>query len=258
MRIWIIVLLVPLLIACSSAKAVDHSPQLSIAPNFTTGNASVNTTYSAVPPAANAPIHHNDVVTGNATDNATPDAASPAADASTHIVAAGTTTEPIIEDNVLTIVALPDTQFYSQSYPNTYNAMTRWISDRWDIENFDFVVHLGDRVENNDQDMEWQRASYAMSLLGSHPYTVLPGNHDFKSSENGTHDYSLINKYFPASILAPYSNKGTFPSGTMINNYVEVKGYLILSIGSFYDRDLRPPLREWIVATIDMIRYLPL
>lgn len=166
----------------------------------------------------------------------------------------------IATDQTLKLVVLPDTQYYPHAYPETFNAITRWISEKWDSENFDFVVHLGDIVHKVEWEQEWQRAAYAMSLLGNRPYTVLPGNHDYIYVENETTDYHLFNKYFPASILAKYDqypNKGTYPAETMINNYVNVNGYLILSIQFCYDRALNPGLRDWIKATLSENAKIP-
>ena len=47
-----------------------------------------------------------------------------------------------------TIVMLPDTQFYSEVYPEIYKAMTRWIVSNREAENIVGVVHVGDVVQN--------------------------------------------------------------------------------------------------------------
>ena len=45
-----------------------------------------------------------------------------------------------------TVVALPDTQFYSESYPATFKAQTQWIVDNRVAENIVYVAHEGDIV----------------------------------------------------------------------------------------------------------------
>lgn len=96
-----------------------------------------------------------------------------------------------------TVVVLPDTQYYSQLYPDIFVSQTQWIVDRKDELNIVFVSHLGDIVQNNDRfEAEWQVADGAMSMLDDVvPYGVLPGNHDMKVG--GTANF--YEQYFPAS-----------------------------------------------------------
>jgi len=96
-----------------------------------------------------------------------------------------------------TLIVLPDTQYYSQLYPEIYSAQTQWIVENRDNLNIVFVSHLGDIVQNNDRDeAEWQAANVAMSMLDDVvPYGVLPGNHDLQVG--GTANF--YEQYFPAS-----------------------------------------------------------
>jgi hypothetical protein len=89
-----------------------------------------------------------------------------------------------------TIIALPDTQHYSESFPAIYTSQTQWIVDNRAARNIVFVTHEGDIVEHNSIDLEWQRANASMSLLdGVVPYGMGPGNHDLPTT--------LFNQYFP-------------------------------------------------------------
>src|SRR5262249_1306151 len=82
-------------------------------------------------------------------------------------------------DEVFTIVLLPDTQFYSEKYPETYVAQTMWIRERVKPDNIKFVVCLGDIVQNAHVEDEWKRADQAAHILdGVVPYSAVPGNHD--------------------------------------------------------------------------------
>ena len=65
------------------------------------------------------------------------------------------------------LVVLPDTQFYSQSYPNTFIAQTQWVVDNLTSRNIAFVSHLGDIVQSGESgtsrnQTEWQRADAAL------------------------------------------------------------------------------------------------
>jgi hypothetical protein len=89
-----------------------------------------------------------------------------------------------------TIIALPDTQHYSESFPAIFTAQTQWIVDNKLSRNIVFVTHEGDIVEHYNLTTEWQRANTSMSLLdGVVPYGMGPGNHDLPTTN--------FNLYFP-------------------------------------------------------------
>ncbi len=103
-----------------------------------------------------------------------------------------------------TVLLMPDTQYYTESYPEIYRAQTAWIRDHAAWEKIAFVIHLGDITENNTEG-EWEVASGAMGMLdGKVPYSVLPGNHDGFSSRNPTPSTAMYRRYFPASRFARY------------------------------------------------------
>ena len=90
---------------------------------------------------------------------------------------------PRIAKDSFTIAVLPDTQFYSERYPQQYLAQTEWIIENLKDRNIACVLHLGDITNNNTQ-VEWNNASEAMNKLDDKvPYFVVPGNHDY--SEHG-------------------------------------------------------------------------
>ncbi len=89
-----------------------------------------------------------------------------------------------------TIIALPDTQHYSEANPAIFTAQTQWIVDNTASRNIAFVTHEGDIVEHNSVVSEWQAANTSLSLLdGVVPYGMGPGNHDQPTT--------LYNQYFP-------------------------------------------------------------
>ena len=89
-----------------------------------------------------------------------------------------------------TIIALPDTQHYSEAFPEIFTAQTQWIVNNKDLRNIVFVTHEGDVVEHQGTILEWQRANTSMSLLdGVVPYGIGPGNHDLPTTN--------FNIYFP-------------------------------------------------------------
>ncbi len=104
-------------------------------------------------------------------------------------------------DDTFSLIALPDTQYYSSMYPLTFTNQTQWIVDNRERENIAFVTQLGDVVDWDVNLMQWQRADAAMDLLdGQVPYSVTRGNHDDQSG--GPYYYDA---YFGPSRYAGYS-----------------------------------------------------
>jgi hypothetical protein len=108
-----------------------------------------------------------------------------------------------------TFIALPDTQYYSQTYPEVFLCQTEWVLDEGisttgscqnplsmsphDL-NVVFTGQLGDCVQNGDNsgdDTEWQNAEAALGLFDpagdeeKMPFAVCVGNHDQGDGGNG-------------------------------------------------------------------------
>ncbi len=128
------------------------------------------------------------------------------------------------------IVLVPDTQNYSEKFPDTYLAQTQWIRDVAAERRVEFAIHLGDIVQVAERENEWQIADQAHRLLdGRVPYSVLPGNHDGAPGET-----LLYNKYFSPERFAGQSWYGGNKDGTNDNNYCRfvARGmrFLVLSL----------------------------
>ncbi|WP_234047305.1 Ig-like domain-containing protein [Luteolibacter pohnpeiensis] len=93
------------------------------------------------------------------------------------------------------VIALPDTQFYSENKNGDraaiFSAQTDWIVAERDALNIGFVLHLGDVSQNGDRvdtaPEQWKNASDAMYRLEDPdtternegvPYVMAVGNHD--------------------------------------------------------------------------------
>ena len=114
-----------------------------------------------------------------------------------------------------TIVMIPDTQNYSEKFPETYRVQTEWIRDVAAERNVKFAIHLGDIVQVPDQEGEWQAADHAHQAMdGKVPYSVLPGNHD--GAPGAT---TLFNKYFPPKRFADTTWYAGNKDGKSDNNY---------------------------------------
>jgi len=83
-----------------------------------------------------------------------------------------------------TIVAIPDTQVYSEEEALTpiFASQIQWVLDNREEENIVFVTHLGDVVDNGDDQAQWDNALSALAPLfaapNKLPYSICQGNHD--------------------------------------------------------------------------------
>lgn len=123
------------------------------------------------------------------------------------------------EGNYFSVVLLPDTQFYAETYHDEFYAQTQWIKDNLESENIKMVIHLGDIVQNrNESEAEWKVARKAFDTIeGLVPYTAAPGNHDQDMQKR---DSSLYNQYFPFSSFEKYDWYGGHMGDDNDNNFV--------------------------------------
>ena len=104
-----------------------------------------------------------------------------------------------------TFVILPDTQYLSEDYPEIFESQTRWIVEQRDALDIQFVIHVGDIVDD-DLGVQWDVAFAALRMLdGVVPYVLAPGNHDYAG--NAGSRSTMINAYFP---LADFEMLETF------------------------------------------------
>jgi hypothetical protein len=115
------------------------------------------------------------------------------------------------------VVLLPDTQNYSEKFPDTYVAQALWIRQQAKEDNIKFVVHLGDIVQTSTKKPEWENADRAMRLLdGVVPYSMAPGNHDMVVKNR---DSTLYNQYYSPARFAGRKWYGGHLGETNDNNY---------------------------------------
>lgn len=153
-----------------------------------------------------------------------------------HAVSYARDTESAAED--FSVVLLPDTQYYSEKYPETYVAQAIWIRQQAKEDNIKFVIHLGDIVQTSTQKPEWENADRAMRLLdGIVPYSMAPGNHDMVVRSRNS---MLYNEYYSPERFADRQWYGGHMGETNDNSYCffEASGmkFMILSL-EFAPRD---------------------
>ena len=103
-----------------------------------------------------------------------------------------------VEDGY-TMVVLPDTQLYAWKHQKTFLEQTGWIAENAKHYNIKCVLHVGDIVQNNN-DQEWKIAAGAMAVLnGRVPSVMCLGNHDLGPGGNASTRETLLSKYFPVA-----------------------------------------------------------
>lgn len=114
---------------------------------------------------------------------------------------------PLPAAGSFTIAVLPDTQHYSEKFPETYLTQTRWIVEQRQRRNIAAVLHLGD-ITNRNTPAEWQNAARAMQQLDGHvPYFFCPGNHDYSAGGGCKDRTTRLNTYFP---VTAFKDRPTF------------------------------------------------
>ncbi|MBA4019290.1 MAG: metallophosphoesterase [Pirellula sp.] len=136
-----------------------------------------------------------------------------------------------------TVVVMPDTQHYSEKFPEQFHAQTEWIVKNVKNRRISAVLQLGD-VTNHNAAAEWEVAQKAMSKLdGIVPYFITLGNHDYSERGGCSDRTTQYNDYFP---LAKFRERPNF-GGTydreperMENSYqtfaVGGRKFLVLSL----------------------------
>jgi parallel beta-helix repeat protein len=147
-----------------------------------------------------------------------------------------------------TIIVLPDTQGYSETYPWIFDNQTQWIADNVNSMNIVFVTQLGDLVNIPYNISEWENANQSMSKLdGKVPWSVLLGNHDsYNDSRTNFNRFFGVDRFKGESWYG-----GAYNISDNSNNYqlfsVSGNGYLILNL----QYDPSDDVLRWASHTID-------
>ena len=140
------------------------------------------------------------------------------------ILLAGSAFGQKVDPPDFTLIALPDPQMYSEFYPETYMAQTNWIVEHRQELNLQFVIGLGDNVNDGDSHVQWRNAINALDVLekAGVPYAMALGNHDYLHTKPPTRQAPLFNQYLGKSRYAgkSYYGASTYPADGNENFYV--------------------------------------
>jgi hypothetical protein len=138
-----------------------------------------------------------------------------------------------------TIIALPDTQYYSLSYPDIFTNQTQWIVANREACNIVYVGHEGDIVNNARSLTQWKKASTSMSYLEDPITTGLPDGIPY-SIMRGNHNIGILfDLFFGIARFRGRSYYGGHYSYNNQNNYVlfDVGDFHYISISLDYNPD---------------------
>jgi len=144
------------------------------------------------------------------------------------------------------IVVLPDTQYYMESYPEIFNGQIEWINENKEKYNIGCVLHLGDIVQNADVIEEWDNAKNGVDLLDKDiPLLLSVGNHDSypKNDPDRTENY---NDYF-GGYMRSDENKGFYSEEDVDNSYMlfDHDGEKFIAISIEYDPSIDSSVMDW-------------
>lgn len=149
------------------------------------------------------------------------------------------------------IVVLPDTQDYTESFEAPFEAQIDWILANIDALDIRFVLHEGDIVDFNEA-QQWEVAQRQLGRLsGRVPLALSVGNHDMGVDDWADVRSSMIDDYFDWEGVADEPYRGGRYDGTLWNSYYYLAGdradWLILSL----EFGPRTKVLEWANAVIE-------
>jgi hypothetical protein len=157
------------------------------------------------------------------------------------LVACGGDDRDMTEPEAFTLVVLPDTQYYAESYPAILQAQAQWIEEEADTRQIIGVLHVGDVTDDNSRE-QWQAASNALlPLIDVVPLVLALGNHDYGINGSAIDRTTLAHDFFPVErITAQPTFGGSYERSRIDNTYSVLETpegpWLVLSL-EFGPRD---------------------
>lgn len=161
-------------------------------------------------------------------------------------------------DGYSSIAIIPDTQTLSMSSPESFTKMTTWLKNNASRLGIEVAAHVGDIVNTNSSQSEWNRAVASMNILDNViPYVFSYGNHDTEITKIdgvwwGTRNAAMMNKNMPYSKFSKADTfGGAYEEGKMDNTYsiftMNNIEFLILSL----EESPREEVLEWAAKITD-------
>lgn len=166
----------------------------------------------------------------------------------------------VASEEAFTVIGLPDTQNYSESYPEIFLAQTQWIASQVAALDIRFVSHYGDVVQHGDDLEEWDNAEAALAVLDAAgvPWGVVPGNHDVTPAGISGSPYIpqfFRDRYGPQRWAGRPWYLGSSPSGMSSAKAFHAAGHAWLWLHVECDLPVRE--MEWAQSILDAHRDKP-
>lgn len=155
-----------------------------------------------------------------------------------------------------TLVAIPDTQFYSEDNPHIFHSQTQWIANNKASQNIAFVTHLGDIVQHGSNLSEWKNADAAMDRLdGVVPYSATCGNHDYDAMGSHSAANNYLNNFGPQRYAGYNWYKGSSTNGLNHYQVFSAGGYKFLHL----NLEFEPPseILDWAQSVLSAYANYP-
>ena len=137
--------------------------------------------------------------------------------------------------NPFMIVDLPDTQYYSSTYPSISLDQTQWIVDNKKSQNIVFATQTGDIVDDGSSSTQWANADAAANNLdGVIPYSMTFGNHDFDDVAAGTGTVNFTANFGPSRYQKYSWFGGASTDGLAMYQTFSADGYTFLHLNIPY------------------------
>jgi hypothetical protein len=163
-----------------------------------------------------------------------------------------------------TLVAMSDTQYTVENFPQTFKAQTQWAADHATDPNYKvaFLTHQGDMLRRGYSNYQAGNAQAALSVMnGIVPYSVDIGNHDFDNQfDDLDHHISSANftSWFGNSMYQNDPTSGFGGSSLDQRNHYQVftaggQQYMMLSM----EWEAEDSAIAWAQGVINAHRQLP-
>ena len=253
-----------------SARATDNSGASAV-------SATVNITVTPnpnQPPVVNATAPADNATGIGGSTDLQISIADPEGDGQT-VTFYGRKTAPSAPGADFALIALPDTQFYSENtgrnpsaggtgaVASIFAAQTQWIAENRAARNIAFVSHMGDFVQNGDfggNPAEWLNADAAMRTVENLALTLraygipwggAPGNHDLGSG-GGSGTSTFFNQYFGSPRFDGRTYYGGHYGTNNNNNYqlFSASGLEFIVLHLEYDTTPETAVLDWADALL--------
>lgn len=165
--------------------------------------------------------------------------------------------EKLETSNFWTVSVLPDTQNYAveDELIKHVEDQVEWISENKDTYNIVFATHEGDMVSNGASHEQWDRIESALSCLdGEVPYSVVPGNHDWETTNDKS---SSIDEYLDRFGEKRFEDKNWYddvgPNGLSHSQIFSAGGREFLHLGLEWEP--RDEVLDWADNKIEDYRH---